>query len=67
MTAGGRRWCDDLGPAWAIVDCGGERHAIAWRRGKLVLEDHDLLAERSLLALGAGLGLRHRQGPPRRP
>ena len=53
MSAGGRRWCDDLGPAWAIVDCGGQRHAIAWRRGKVVLEDHDLLAERSLMALGS--------------
>jgi hypothetical protein len=53
MSAGARRWCDDLGLAWAFVECGGERHAIAWRRGKLVLEDHDLLAERALIALGS--------------
>ena len=37
----------------AEIDCDGARHRIAWRRGKLVLEDHDVLAERSLRALGA--------------
>ncbi len=37
----------------AEVACGEEGHRITWRRGKLVLEDHDLLAERSLTALGS--------------
>lgn len=37
----------------AELDCGGQRHSVVWRRGRLVLEDHDLLAERSLGALGA--------------
>jgi hypothetical protein len=36
----------------ATVECSGELHRIAWRRGKLVLEDHDLGAERTMLALG---------------
>ena len=37
----------------AEFHCGGQHHRIVWRRGKLVLEDHDLLAERSLIALGS--------------
>lgn len=47
------RWCDDLPDVAADMDCGGQRHRVLWRRGKLVLEDHDLLAERTLVALGA--------------
>lgn len=35
------------------INCGGEEHRITWRRGRLLLEDHDLLAERALTALGA--------------
>lgn len=53
LTAASRRWCDGLPPVTAEVECGGEAHRITWQRGKLVLEDHDLLAERSLAALGA--------------
>ena len=48
-----RRWCDGLPAATAEIACGGQRHHITWRRGKLVLEDHDVLAERSLTALGS--------------
>lgn len=47
------RWYEGLADATAEFDCGGQRHRIAWRRGKLVLEDHDLLAERSLIAFGS--------------
>ena len=32
--------------------CEGEEHRVTWRRGKFVLEDHDLGAERAMLALG---------------
>lgn len=53
LSARPRRWCDDLPAVTAQIDCGGGQHRITWRRGKLVLEDHDLLAERSLLALGS--------------
>ena len=47
------RWCDGLPDVTAKIECDGREHRITWRRGKLVLEDHDLLAERSLVALGA--------------
>ncbi|HEV2785291.1 MAG TPA: hypothetical protein VGV67_02790 [Solirubrobacteraceae bacterium] len=48
-----RRWFDGLPPVTGEIRCGGQQHRITWRRGKLVLEDHDLLAERSLTALGS--------------
>lgn len=51
MTAGGR-WCDHIEPATALVECNGERHRVTWRRGKVVLEDHDLGAETAMLAFG---------------
>ena len=38
-----------------MIDCGGEPHRITWRRGKLVLEAHDLTAERAMLAFGGDL------------
>ena len=47
------RWCDGLPAVTVVVDCGGQDHAVTWRRGKLVLEDHDVLAERALIALGS--------------
>ena len=47
------RWTEGLADVTAELDCGGRLHSIVWRRGKLVLEDHDLLAERSLIALGS--------------
>lgn len=53
MNPAAYRWCDGLPDVTAELHCGGQRHRIVWRRGKLVLEDHDLLAERSLMALGS--------------
>jgi hypothetical protein len=41
--------------ATAVVDCGGEAHRVTWRRGKLVLEAHDLTSERTMLAFGGEL------------
>lgn len=46
------RWYEEVPPVTAEVACEGERHRITWRRGKVVLEDHDVLAEQSLAALG---------------
>ncbi len=37
------------------MKCGGADHRVTWRRGKLVLEDHDLSAERGMLAFGGDL------------
>lgn len=39
-------------PATTEVACGGGRHRVTWRRGKLKLEDHDLSAERTMVAFG---------------
>lgn len=46
------RWCHHVPPATAIVPCSGEQHRVSWRRGKLKIEDHDLAAERTMLAFG---------------
>ena len=46
------RWCHHVPPATAVVPCSGEQHRVSWRRGKLKLEDHDLGAERTMLAFG---------------
>ena len=51
------RWCDGLADVTAEFDCGGRRHRIVWCRGKLVLADHDLIAERALAALGCEVPL----------
>lgn len=48
-----QRWCDHVEPATATVECSGARHRLSWRRGHLVVEDHDLGAERTMRALGA--------------
>lgn len=53
MNDGVCRWYAGLPDVTAELHCGGAPHRIAWRRAKLVLEDHDLLAERSLMALGS--------------
>jgi len=46
-------WALDVDPVSAVVECsGGARHVVTWRRGKLVLEDHDLTAEEAAIALG---------------
>ncbi|MEO7442614.1 MAG: hypothetical protein ABIW46_03670 [Acidimicrobiales bacterium] len=53
MTTPGRdRWCHHVASATATVECSGTTHQVAWRRGKLVLEDHDLGAEQTMLAFG---------------
>jgi hypothetical protein len=46
-------WQLGVPPATVEVDCGGISHRVTWRRGKLVLEDHDLSAESALVGLGA--------------
>lgn len=55
MSVGSReRWCHHLPEASVLVECGDAAapHRVVWRRGKLVLENHDLSAERVLGALG---------------
>jgi len=34
------------------IECQGRSHRLRWERGKLVLEDHDVSAERAMVALG---------------
>lgn len=46
------RWYHALAPQTAVVDCDGDEHRVTWRRGKLVLEDHDLTAERTMAVFG---------------
>ena len=46
------RWYDHLPEVAATVDCEGSQHRVGWRRGKLVLEAHDLAAERTMEVLG---------------
>lgn len=49
----GLAWHDDLGDATqSIALDDGATHRVTWRRGKLVLEDHDIEAEQALIALG---------------
>ena len=47
------RWYRQVPPAVLRLDCGGARHTVRWRKGRLVLLDHDLAAEVGLMALGA--------------
>lgn len=49
------RWCDHIEPATALVACSGAEHRVTWRKGKVVLEDHDVGAERAMLAFGGEL------------
>lgn len=49
------RWYDPLPEASTAVKCGGEQHRVTWHRGKLVLENHDLTAERTMLVFGGEL------------
>lgn len=46
------RWYDALPEVAATVECEGDHHRVSWRRGKLVLEAHDLAAERTMEVLG---------------
>lgn len=45
-------WYEGLPTVTAEIACEGQGHRITWRRGKVVLEDHDLRGEQSLAALG---------------
>ncbi|MGI8808378.1 MAG: hypothetical protein ACR2KK_11135 [Acidimicrobiales bacterium] len=49
------RWYDALPEATATVDCDGAPHPVTWRRGKVVLEAHDLSSERAMLVFGGEL------------
>ena len=49
------RWYEPLPEVTATVDCEGESHRVTWRRGKLVLEAHDLAAERAMAVFGGDL------------
>lgn len=49
------RWYETVGPVTATVDCEGAAHRVTWRRGKVVLENHDLTAERTMLVFGGEL------------
>ena len=53
LSRGRLPWHHGLPAITAEIDCGGQTHRITWRRGRLVLEDHDALAERALTSLGA--------------
>ena len=46
------RWYHHVQPVSATVPCEGEEHRVSWQRGKFVLHDHDLSAERAMLVLG---------------
>ena len=46
------RWYEALAEVGATVECEGQQHRISWRRGKLVLEAHDLAAERTMEVFG---------------
>ena len=46
------RWYDPMPEVTATVECEGEPHRISWRRGKVVLEAHDLAAERTMVVFG---------------
>ncbi len=46
------RWYHHVAPASATIPCEGEQHRVSWQRGKFVLHDHDLSAERAMLVLG---------------
>lgn len=52
MTGERRGWAWEQREVDARIECGGDDHRIAWRRGRLVLCDHDLRAEAALQALG---------------
>jgi len=49
------RWYEPLPDVTATVDCEGDRHRVTWRRGKLVLEAHDLAAERTMVVFGGDM------------
>jgi hypothetical protein len=48
-----RRWYSGLPSTTVEVSCGEARHALHWRKGRIIVEDHDVDAELALSALGA--------------
>lgn len=48
-----RRWYRSVSPAVLQLDCGGARHTVRWRKGRLALLDHDIGAEVAMMALGS--------------
>ena len=46
------RWYEGIDPVTVLIRCGDAVHRLTWRRGKLVLEDHHLTAERTVQAMG---------------
>jgi hypothetical protein len=46
------RWYHHIPEFSATIPCEGGDHQVTWHRGKFVLEDHDLSAERAMLVLG---------------
>jgi len=49
------RWPRGAGRLRVNVDCDGTTHSIVWRRGALVLVDHDVAADEVIAALGGDL------------
>ncbi len=45
-------WARRVDAVTGIVDCDGAAHRVRWHRGQLVLCDHDVVAERALVAVG---------------
>lgn len=45
-------WPRGVAPVRARVRCSGDEHTVVWRRGALVLADHDVAADEVLVALG---------------
>jgi len=45
-------WPRGVPPLHVRVACQGAEHTISWRRGSLVLDDHDAVADEVLVALG---------------
>ena len=45
-------WPRGVAPVRVEVECGGAQHTVVWRRGALVLADHDPVADDVLVALG---------------
>lgn len=52
MTGERQGWAWGADPASVAVDCLGAQHTVRWQRGKVVLVDHDLSAERALVGMG---------------
>ena len=46
------RWYHHVPPVTATIPCEDGEHRVSWQRGKFVLHDHDLSAERAMLVLG---------------